>query len=212
MNDYLLISTPDYLGLKKGNEKPFYIDFVNGKMGYRHRHAAFKKELLAKAIHLKPASHPVIVDATAGWGRDSFILAARGYHVIMLERSPMVYALLNDALTRAQAHQATAAIAAKLQLINADALDWLPAHPKPDVIYLDPMFPMRKKSALVKKEMILLQDLLGAEDDTALLELALTCASKRVVVKRPRLASFLNGRKSDFSITGKNSRFDVYLS
>ncbi len=213
--DYLLIFTPDYLGLQKTTDKspPFFIDFIGGKMGHRRQQALSSKELLSKAVGLKPQTKPMIIDATAGLGRDSFILATRGYHLTLLERSPIVHALLQDALLRAHYHASTASIAARLHLINANALTWLNCHDKPDVIYLDPMFPERRKSASVKKEMLILQELLGKETDaTPLFELALTCAAHRVVVKRPRLAPFMTERKPSFSLEGKSSRFDIYLA
>ncbi len=212
--DYLLLVTPDYLGLKdKHHPKPFYIDFLSGKLRYRANLAGLRKESLAKAIGLSPRDDPVIVDATAGLGRDSFILATLGFHVILLERSLIVYTLLKDALTRAQQHSLLVPVINRMNLIHADALTWLSAtHLHPDVIYLDPMFPKRKKSASVKKEMVILQDLLGNDEDSAtLFNLALACTKQRVVVKRPRLAATITDNTPNYSIVGKNSRFDVYL-
>jgi 16S rRNA (guanine1516-N2)-methyltransferase len=212
--DYLLVVTPDYLGIQKlGHPTPFYIDFLTGKLHYRHQQAGIRKELLARALGVKSRDNPLIIDATAGLGRDSFILASLGFRVIMLERAPIVCALLNDALERAQQDSQLAPTLARLQLIQTNAIDWLKTTTNtPTVIYLDPMFPERKKSAAVKKEMVLLQDLVGKNaDDAQLLETALTCAAKRVVVKRPRLAVTLTERAPDFSLTGKTSRFDIYL-
>jgi len=217
--DYLLLRTPDYLGLQKTGYKklsPFYIDFLSGKMLYRSQHAGLRKELLARAIGFKPGDHPRIIDTTAGLGRDSFILATLGFEVTMIEQSPILHALLCDGLHRATLNPLTCDIIARLHLIHADSKDWLiksQTTPKPDVIYLDPMFPERKKSASVKKEMVILHHILGnaTDDDAALLEVALTCAAKRVVVKRPRLAAYLTARAPNFSVTGKNSRFDIYL-
>src|SRR5690606_5526316 len=106
-----------------------------------------------------PHDHYKILDATAGWGRDSFILASLGFEVTMIERSPIVAVLLKDALKRAANNEACK----RMHLIQDDAVHYLqPLAEKnrPDVIYLDPMFPARKKSALVKKEMALLQTLL----------------------------------------------------
>jgi 16S rRNA (guanine1516-N2)-methyltransferase len=217
--DYLLLLTPDYLGLQKTTDKklsPFYIDFLSGKMLYRSQHAGLRKELLARAIGFKPGDHPRIIDTTAGLGRDSFILATLGFEVTMVEQSPILHALLIDGLNRARQNPLTSEIIHRLKLIHADSKEWLTSsqnNPKPDVIYLDPMFPERKKSASVKKEMVILHNVLGkaSDDDAALLEVALTCAAKRVVVKRPRLAAYLTARVPNFSVTGKNSRFDIYL-
>ena len=215
---YLLLLTPDYLGLQKTSEKtikPFHIDFLSGKMHYRTSKAGLRNELLARALGTKPQHHPVIVDATAGLGRDSFILATLGFHVIMLERSPILSILLQDALNRAKTDSKTEPIVKRLKLIQTNAIHWLKSlsdHQKPNIIYLDPMFPERQKSASVKKEMVILQDLLGKDSDSdILLQVALTCATDRVVVKRPRLAANIAGRAPSFSTEGKRNRFDVYL-
>ncbi len=209
---YLLALTPEYLAvISKGKTSPFYIDFLSNKMLTRSDQAGFRSELIARAMGLKPRENPVIVDATAGLGRDSFVLATLGYQITMLERSPILNALLRDALIRAQKITKSAAIVSNMHLVHTNAIDWLPKH-KADIVYLDPMFPERKKSASVKKEMVIMQELLGKDEDVDLLfEAALTCAKRRVVVKRPRLAANIVERAPNFSITGKSSRFDIYL-
>ena len=214
---YLLILTPDHLALQKTSDKktkPFYIDFLAGKIRYRCQQASLRKELLAKALGASPRDALSIVDATAGLGRDSFILATLGFEVTLIERSPIIHALLNDALTRAKLAPETATAAERLHLVHADAITWLQA-PKnnPDIVYLDPMFPEKQKSAANKKEMVILQDLLGKDlDADVLFETALTCGARRIVVKRPRLAENIANRKPNFSMLGKSSRFDVYLT
>lgn len=217
--DYLLLLTPAYLGLLKTSEKrftPFYIDFLSGKLAYRSKQAGLRKELLARAIGCKPSDKPVIVDATAGLGRDSFILAKLGFNITMLERSPVLYVLLQDALARARSEASLADVLARMHLIHTDAISWLntpAAHPAPDVILLDPMFPKRQKSASSKKEMALLQDLLGKdEDEQELFATALACATQRVVVKRPQLAPNIAEYTPDYSLPGNSCRFDIYLT
>lgn len=215
--DYLLVFTPHYLGLQKNPYKklaPFYIDFASGKLLYRKQQAGLRKEWLSRAIGIKPSEGPTIVDATAGLGRDSFILASLGFQVILLERSPILFLLLQDAFKRAAQHPDLSPVIGRMKLIQANSIDWLQNNTKPiDVVYLDPMFPERKKSASVKKEMAILQELLGKDEDASrLLEQALTCATHRVVVKRPRSAANLADRKPHFALMGKNSRFDVYLT
>lgn len=210
---YLLVFNPEYLGIQKPKDKhfkPFYIDFTTGKMLYRSEHAGLRKEMLARALGVKPSENAYIIDATAGLGRDSYILASLGFEITLLERSPIIFALLQDALKRASLTQANTIN--RMHLIHADTISWLSALPsKPDIIYLDPMFPERQKSASVKKEMAILQDLLGKDSDCdKLFKTALTCARKRVVVKRPRLAPPLAAAPS-FSLQGKSSRFDIYL-
>lgn len=215
----IIVISSEYIGLIQGpaplfKTKPFYIDFFAGKLAYRTKQIGVKKESLARAIGFKPKEDPYIVDATAGLGRDSFILAACGFRVTMLERSPILWLLMEDALKRAQAHTSLSPIIEKMTYLQTDALTWLKDNitPRPQVIYLDPMFPERKKSAAVKKEMVLLQQLVGDDPDAEqLLRLALSCASARVVVKRPRLAAAIGGIEPSFAITGKSSRFDIYL-
>ncbi|TAK74701.1 MAG: 16S rRNA methyltransferase [Gammaproteobacteria bacterium] len=191
------------------------IDFLSGKMQYRRQHASLRRELVARAMGAHPRDNPRIIDATAGLGRDSFILASLGFHITLLERSPALASLLQEAFNAAQREPATAPIIARMNLIQTDAIVWLTAlnsSDRPDIIYLDPMFPARQKSAAVKKEMLLLQALVGQDDDAeALFQSALTCATRRVVVKRPRLAATIAQQTPSFSIAGDSSRFDIYL-
>ncbi|HTM63789.1 MAG TPA: class I SAM-dependent methyltransferase [Gammaproteobacteria bacterium] len=200
-------------GIKK--QTPFYIDFLAGKMRYRSDNAGLKRELLARALGAKPKDHPHIIDATAGLGRDSFILATLGYEITLIERSPVVFALLRDAVQRAANDPAMSEIVRRMHLIHGDAENYLrqiEADMKPDIIYLDPMFPEREKSASVKKEMLILQHLLHHDTNSdTLLDTALTCSKRRVVVKRPRLAPALSNLAPSYELTGKNSRFDIYL-
>jgi 16S rRNA (guanine1516-N2)-methyltransferase len=216
---YSLIQTEQGLALQKPDDhkfKPFLIDFLSGPLAYRIKQAGLKKEMIARAMGCHPRENPVIVDATAGLGRDSFILASLGYSVIMLERSPILHALLKDGLERASQNPSLSPIIKRLHLFHADAIAWLskPAYTRrPDIIYLDPMFPERKKSASVRKEMVILQELLGKDMDCdKLFEAALENAIKRVVVKRPKLAENVGERAPNFSLSGKANRFDIYLT
>jgi 16S rRNA (guanine1516-N2)-methyltransferase len=216
--DYALILSANYLGLQAVRETklaPFYIDFLAGKMRYRSDQAGLKRELLARAMGAKPKDQPYIIDATAGLGRDSFILATLGFEITLLERDPIIFALLRDALSRAAADADIAPIVARMHLIHADAAIWLKELAKeqlPDIIYLDPMFPGREKSASVKKEMVILQNLLAKDlNSHELLDIAAACSLRRVVVKRPRLAPTLTERAPNYTLAGKSSRFDIYL-
>ena len=191
------------------------IDFLAGRMGYRVQHGADRHQALARAIGIRGAVRPEVLDATAGLGRDGFILAHLGCAVRWIERSPIVAALLADGLERALADPA---LSGRLQLrleAVADASEYLPtlsAEQAPEVVYLDPMYPHRDKSALVKKEMRVLRLLVGEDQDsTALLAAALACARSRVVVKRPKGAPLLVGPKPHHTIEGKNTRYDVYM-
>lgn len=209
--DFTLLATSNYLALRDNRQstiKPIYIDFLAGKNAWRQRSGG--KELLAKAVGYKACYKPYVIDTTAGLGRDAFVLASLGCRVLMLERAPVIGALLQDALSRLHAQHGMP----NLQLIQTNAIAYLKhvtSDNRPDVIYLDPMYPDRTKTALVKKEMRILREIVGPDTDAqAVCQVALTTATKRVVVKRPRLAAPLMG-KPDINFSGKHSRFDVYL-
>lgn len=198
----------------QGNTTTVFVDFVNGPMGYRRTHDPGRQQPLGRAVGLKPKATLTVVDVTAGLGRDAFVLAWLGCQVHMLERSPLIAALLHDGLQRAYQHPVIGHwVKQRLHFISADALQWLKTTTQyPDVIYLDPMYPPRPKSALVKKEMQVLQTLVGEDSDAPdLLRMALTCARHRVVVKRPQFASALGNLAPTFCIESKTTRFDVYL-
>ena len=194
---------------------PVGIDFVSGKLAYRRKYGRAGGEAISKAVGIKKGHRPNVVDATAGWGRDAFILATMGCRVHMIERSKIIAKLLEDGLHRAgQDEKIGEIIKGNLTLTCEDSQKELLHTPfEPEVIYLDPMFPHKEKSALVKKEMRILQAVVGQDEDAdALLNLALTIATNRVVVKRPAYADFLSERKPQTSITTKNHRFDIYLT
>ena len=221
-HDFLLV----YLSLDQGTAalalqdvsgrsgKPLWVDFVGGRMGHRRRFGGGRRQPLARAMGLKGGAKPGIVDATAGLGRDGFVLASLGVQVTLLERSPVMAALLADGLWRARQHADTAAVADNLQLVHTDASEWLrtcPAKERPEVVYLDPMYPHRSKSALVKKEMRALRAMVGDDDDApSLLAAALNCAKQRVVVKRPKGAPPLDGPRPTGEVASKNTRYDIY--
>lgn len=213
----LLTLTPARLELRqtaKGAEGPLWVDFAAETLSYRRKHTTNRKEALARAVGLKGGATPFVLDLTAGLGRDGFILASLGCTVQLVERSPLVGALLADGIKRARQNESLAEIMARLSLTVGDSLEVLRCRqgPQPEVICLDPMYPHRRKSALVKKEMRLLRLLVGDDQDSdRLLARALMTAAGRVVVKRPRLAPALAGPEPSFAISGKNSRFDVYL-
>ena len=191
------------------------VDFSTDAMQYRAKQGSIKNESIAKAVGIKGGQPISVVDATAGLGRDAFMLMSLGASVTLLERSPIVAALLADGIDRAQRDGLLSDGGKYFSLLPGQASKLL-NHWKddpPDVIYLDPMFPHKKKSALVKKEMRLFQRLLGADNDAdELLAPALTLARKRVVVKRPDYAPFLCEQKPSMQIKSKKHRFDVYLT
>ncbi|MDV6320525.1 class I SAM-dependent methyltransferase [Chromohalobacter sp. HP20-39] len=196
---------------------PMRIDFTAGKVAHRRRFGGGRGQLIAKACGLAHGVTPSIVDATAGLGRDAFVLASLGAEVLLIERVAAIYALLEDGVRRARADDEAAEIVARMRLANGDAareLATLVAHHDvaPQVVHLDPMFPHRDKSALVKKEMRIFRELAGDDDDAPrLLEAALEVATHRVVVKRPRRAPPLDGPAPDHVLEGKTSRYDLYV-
>lgn len=188
--------------------EPLVVDFEIGAMGFRSQQNV-RNELLVKAVlGRKKQELPSVLDVTAGLGRDSFILATLGCEVAMYERNLAVYLLLKDGLARAHLHSSALA---RLSLQSADAIEVMPVSPTVDVVYMDPMFPARDKSALVKKEMRIFKTLVGADEDAAdLFEKACVAAKRKVVVKRPRKAPFVAEAKPTYSVEGRSSRFDIY--
>jgi 16S rRNA (guanine1516-N2)-methyltransferase len=217
--DFLLLCSDQGLALiQNGKNKPgpVMVDLVSPTMEYRRRYGGGRSQPMARAIGLTGGKQPNVIDATAGLGRDAFILAHLGCYVHMIERSPIIGILLEDGLQRALQHpEAAAIIRQRLKLTVGDSREILHSirvDDQPDVIYLDPMYPHRNKSSLVKKEMRILRFLAGDDQDApTLLEAALACARSRVVVKRPRLAASIEGIPPTTVITSKNSRYDIYL-
>lgn len=199
--------------LGKGAPGPIYVDFLSGVAAHRHRFGGGKNQLIAKAVGLQRYPNPTLLDITAGLGRDAFVLATLGCDVTMLERSPVIAALLQDGITRA--HHENWFTTLKFSFIQTSAENFftqLNVDRYPDVIYFDPMYPDSKKAALVKKEMRLLRSVVGDDEDAAnVLALALPFAKRRVVVKRSRLAENIAGFKPDLVVLGKSSRYDIYL-
>jgi 16S rRNA (guanine1516-N2)-methyltransferase len=194
---------------------PTWCDFVSGAVAHRRKFGGGRGQMIAKAVGLKNGVTPRVLDATAGLGKDSFVLATLGCTVQMVERSPVVHALLSDGLQRAMSDEETAPIAARLSLIHRDAIEYLSdlrtAAEKPQVVYLDPMFPHTDKSALVKKEMRAFRGIVGDDNDASmLLDNALQVATGRVVVKRPRKAPTIDHRMPNHQLEGKSSRYDIY--
>ncbi|MDX1754498.1 MAG: class I SAM-dependent methyltransferase [Marinobacter sp.] len=198
----------------KGAPGPVRVDFTSGKAGYRREHGGGTGQLIAKAVGLQKTRVPLhVLDATAGLGQDAFVLAGLGCRVTLFERSPVIHALLADGLARGRLSESTASIMARMALRVGSSIDWLrSAGPQvADIIYLDPMFPHRDKSALVKKEMQVFRPIVGDDDDApALLAAALEAATYRVVVKRPRKAPTIDGIEPATRVEGKSSRYDIY--
>ncbi|GAA0702021.1 class I SAM-dependent methyltransferase [Marinobacterium maritimum] len=193
---------------------PVKADFTGGAVAHRRQFGGGTGQLIAKACGIKGGIRPSILDATAGLGRDAFVLATLGCRVHMLERSPVVHALLESGLEQARATGELDDILERMTLEQADGRQWLEqcsAERAPDLVYLDPMFPHTDKKAQVKKEMLAFRELVGYDsDDRELLAAALNVARYRVVVKRARKAPAIEGPAPTYTVDGKSSRYDIY--
>ena len=192
---------------------PVRVDFLEGAAAHRRQFGGGSGQMIAKAVGIQQGVRPHVLDATAGLGKDAFVLATLGCEMDLTERQPIIAALLEDGLARAAEDFEVGAIVARMRLLQGNAIERMAAWEgeAPQVIYLDPMFPHRDKSALVKKEMRLFRPLVGDDlDAPALLQAALKLASHRVVVKRPRKAPIIEGQKPSYSREGKSSRYDIY--
>jgi 16S rRNA (guanine1516-N2)-methyltransferase len=189
------------------------IDFLRGAVGYQLRTGSGRSHPLVKAVGLTGKHSPDIVDATAGLGRDAFLLASLGARVTLVERSVAVHRMLQEALAKARAAGGeAAAVVERMTLHRGDARELLPSLDA-RVVLVDPMHPPRRNTALVRQEMRDLRDLVGPDPDALeLMHVALTCAGERVVLKWPLRAPPLPGlRKPSHQIVGKTVRYDVFM-
>lgn len=220
--EFVVVFNQDLIFVQQTGPKapgPIYVDFLAGAVNHRRQFGGGKGQMIAKAVGVQAHVYPTVIDATAGLGKDAFVLASLGCTVNMLERSALVHALLDNGLTRA-VNAATDSdvreILSRLTLEKADAQEYFSNHHQinsPHVIYLDPMFPQRQKSADVKKDMQAFHALVGKDEDADhLLGSARDLAEYRVVVKRPKKAPYLAGVKPNIEFSGKSGRFDVYTN
>ena len=196
------------------NVETLMCNFVSGAVLHRLRFGGGRGQDLPKAVGMRGGKTPEIVDATAGLGRDAFLLASLGAKVTLIERSEQMHRLLKQGLDEAyKAGGDIAQIVSRMVLIYGDSKDLIPKL-SPQVILVDPMHPPRKKTALVGKEMRLVRKIVGSDDDyTELLEVALDHASNRVVLKLPRYAEVIcDVRLCSHQILGKSTRYDVYMN
>lgn len=186
-------------------------DFM--RMLPRVRRDRLARELLVRAARVKGVPKPVAVDGTAGLGEDSLLLAAAGFYVTMFERDPTIAALLSDALARAARQPELEDIVCRMRLLEKDSVEGMhELGVRPDVVFLDPMFPARRKSAAVKKKLRLIQSLeRPCEDEAELMAAARELAPRKIVVKRPLKGPYLAGVKPSHSLAGKAVRYDVIV-
>ena len=219
---FMLVQTNTHLELRKLDEPKLggiFVNFLSDEIKYRCQFLKKRNnEAIVKAVGIKSNYLPDIIDYTAGFGRDAFILASLGCRVRMFERHPIIKALLEDGLRRGYENNEIGGwLRERLILIDDDMsssrrLMEEDLNIQSDVIYLDPMFPSRKKSAMVKKDMRILQLLVGYDKDSnILLKSAFQLAKKRIVVKRYRYANPLFNIARNSIITSKKHRFDIYL-
>ena len=171
------------------------------------------RELLVRAARVRGVEAPAAVDATAGLGEDSLLLAAAGFTVTMFEQDPVIAALLRDALERAANDPQLAGVVARMTLVEGDSVAGLRELGfSPDVVFLDPMFPERAKSAAVKKKFQLLHHLeRPCDNEGELLDAALAARPRKIVIKRPPKGPWLAGAKPSHSLAGKAVRYDVIV-
>lgn len=186
-------------------------DFSN--MVPRLRQDRLAHELLVRAARVRGVEHPTAVDATAGLGEDALLLAAAGFEVTLVEHDPAIAALLRDGLERAADDQRLAGIVSRMRLVEGDSIEVLAGlGASPDVVYLDPMFPAKRKDAATKKKLQVFQMLqTPCPDEAGLMRAALAAAPRKVVVKRPLKGPHLAGIRPSSSLAGKVVRYDVVV-
>lgn len=170
-------------------------------------------ELLVKAAKVKGIDAPRAIDATAGFGEDALLIAAAGFDVQLFEADPVIAALLADGLSRAADNLQLAPIVARMHLTQGDSIIAMRTMSENvDVIYLDPMFPARQKSAAVKKKFQLLHHLEApCANEEEMLFAAIAAQPRKVIIKRPIKGPLLAGVKPSYSISGKAVRYDCII-
>ena len=187
--------------------------FIEGAILHRLKYGKGRGQNLAKAVGMKSNKNRTIVDATAGLGYDSVILASLGANVTLIERSEKIHKLLQEGINEAKEYGGhISSIVNRMDLIFGDSKIIIPKL-SPEVILVDTMYNERKKSALVKNNMRLVREIVGSDlDQIKLIKIALECAKNRVVVKQPRYAEPNDKiRKYSHQILGKTVRYDVYM-
>ena len=188
--------------------------FIEGPILHRLKYGKGRGQNLAKAVGMKFNKNRNIIDATAGLGYDSFILASLGAKVTLIERSQKIHELLQNGINEGISFGGEIEkIINRMELLFGDSKDILPKL-TPEVIMIDTMYKERKKTALVKNNMRLVREIVGPDTDSIeLLEVALNCAKNRVVLKQPRYAEPIKDiKKCSHQIIGKTIRYDIFMT
>ena len=188
--------------------------FIEGPILHRLKYGKGRGQNLAKAVGMKSNKNRNIIDATAGLGYDSFILASLGANVTLIERSQKMHTLLQNGIDEGISFGGEIEnIVNRMELLFGDSKDILPKL-TPEVIMIDTMYKDRKKTALVKNNMRLVREIVGPDSDyIELLKIALNCAKNRVVLKQPRYAEPIKEiTKCSHQILGKTIRYDVFMT
>ena len=188
--------------------------FIEGPILHRLKYGKGRGQNLAKAVGMKFNKNRNIIDATAGLGYDSFILASLGAKVTLIERSQKMHELLQNGINEGISFGGEIEkIINRMELLFGDSKDILPKL-SPEVIMIDTMYKERKKTALVKNNMRLVREIVGPDTDyIELLKVALNCAKKRVILKQPRYADPIKEiRKCSHQILGKTIRYDIFMT
>ena len=180
----------------------------------RLKQSNLQREMLVKAARIKGQPMPqTLIDATAGFGEDSLILAAAGFQVQLYEFDEVIAVLLKDGMERALEIPELKEAVGRMKLVCGDSTEGMKKLDfKPDIVLLDPMFPARQKSALIKKKFQLIQRLESpCSTEEQLLDAALAADPKRIVIKRPLKGPYLADRKPSYSLEGKAIRYDCFV-
>lgn len=172
-------------------------------------------EMLLKAVRFKNSDGPyTVLDATAGLGDDSFIMAAAGNTVTMYEYDALIAAMLRDALKRAEADSDLSDTVSRMELREENSIEAMKTvRGQYDIIYLDPMFPSKKKSALAKRKFQLLHTVEPpCENGDEMLKAAIEAQPKKIIIKRPVKGEYLAGVAPSYSLSGNAIRYDCLVN
>lgn len=171
------------------------------------------REPLAKALGLKRSVPSLVVDLTAGTGKDAVLICSFGAKVVAFERNATVFTLLayeyQKLLRQRPEHPLIERLSLNWGEFNAElAIDQVSA------FYFDPMYEQlkKKRTAKPRKEMVAFENLIGAdEDQMKFAQLMMQLSPRKLIIKRPLKAPVLL-EKRNVCFEGKTTRYDLYCS